>query len=79
MTNAAVSSIKTTQETWIGEWDSKYAGVWVDYTLLLVSIFFDRTSRLLQEKWQSICWRINISSELSILSKIWMYVSFTVV
>ncbi|XP_028407780.1 high-affinity choline transporter 1-like [Dendronephthya gigantea] len=36
MTHSAVSSISTTKKTWIGEWDWKFTGVWVDYALLLV-------------------------------------------
>ena len=36
MTHSAVSSITTSKETWIGKWDMKFTGVWVDYALLLI-------------------------------------------
>ncbi|CAB3993446.1 high-affinity choline transporter 1-like, partial [Paramuricea clavata] len=36
LTHSAVSSITTSKKTWIGEWDSKFTGVWLDSALLLI-------------------------------------------
>ncbi|KAJ7334430.1 hypothetical protein OS493_014744 [Desmophyllum pertusum] len=36
MTHPAVSSITEDSPQWVGEWSSKYVGVWLDYGLLLV-------------------------------------------
>ncbi|XP_033109809.1 high-affinity choline transporter 1-like isoform X2 [Anneissia japonica] len=35
-TNEHVSSIVETSSTWLGTWDNRYAGIWCDYTLLLL-------------------------------------------
>lgn len=36
MTHDNVGSISTTKDSWLGEWDSDYTGVWLDYALLLM-------------------------------------------
>ena len=46
MTHSAVTSITSTKKAWIGEWDSKFAGVWMDYALLLVSFRVPLSFRL---------------------------------
>jgi hypothetical protein len=38
MSNDAVDNINDHTDTWVGEWDTKKTGVWIDYVLFLVSL-----------------------------------------
>lgn len=36
LTHDHVTKISSTQDSWLGTWDNKFAGVWFDYALLLI-------------------------------------------
>ena len=40
LSNDAVDDISDHTDTWVGHWDTKKTGVWIDYVLFLVSLDF---------------------------------------